>query len=437
MSIRRFAASLKSRLKVGSTQEISGPVRVLIWEDAIDKAIKEVSRANNLANNSQILKILTDLKQQGPDSTIDGIENVKIDEEREGADGNPPNGSLRREDVIVAIRLMLNREPKGQTELAQLSRLGSMIALRRALIKKLHDASPVFSEDSFYKEFRAPLFLLTPPEKELEWRLTPPDLRDPVSQLCTHGQIVSDEYAAICRELKVTPRPHRKQWEFVWIIAAFKKAGVLAPGRRLVGFGCGREKLPSYFASREVEILATDAPPEIVGASWGRGHQYSQNVDALYKPMLVDRQRFDKLVSFRHADMNHIPADIRGFDGCWSACALEHLGSLRHGLDFIRNSLGCLKPGGFAIHTTEFNLSSNDETFEHPSSSIFRKRDIVDLLSALNEKGHRAWPLNLHPGEKMLDEVIDLPPHSPVHLKVALRKLFVGTSIGIAVRKKS
>jgi hypothetical protein len=165
MSIRRFAASLKSRLKVGSTQEISGPVRVLIWEDAIDKAIKEVSRANNLANNSQILKILTDLKQQGPDSTIDGIENVKIDEEREGADGNPPNGSLRREDVIVAIRLMLNREPKGQTELAQLSRLGSMIALRRALIKKLHDASPVFGEDSFYKEFRAPLFLLTPPRK--------------------------------------------------------------------------------------------------------------------------------------------------------------------------------------------------------------------------------------------------------------------------------
>jgi hypothetical protein len=417
-------------------QAISEKDRTLLWEHAIDSAIGEIARVNDLPTHSQILKNLALLKQRGPDFTAYGAENVKLDEDGERLDGSSQNGALRREDVIVAIRLMLNREPKGEAELAQFSRLGSMIALRRALIKKLHDGSPVFGEDSLYKEFRAPLFLLSPPEKDVEWRLAPPDLRDPVSQLCTHGQVVSDEYAAICKELKVTPRPHRKQWEFVWITAALKKAGVLKPEGRLVGFGCGREKLPSYFASCGVEVLATDAPPEIVGASWGRGQQYSQNVDALYKPMLVEREKFDKLVSFRHADMNHIPIDIRGFDGCWSACALEHLGSLRHGLDFIRNSLDCLKPGGFAIHTTEFNLSSNDETFEHPRSSIFRKRDIVDLLSSLNEEGHHAWPLNLHPGEKMLDEVIDLPPHSPVHLKVALRKLFVGTSIGIAVRKK-
>jgi SAM-dependent methyltransferase len=183
-----------------------------------------------------------------------------------------------------------------------------------------------------------------------------------------------------------------------------------------------------------MDVLATDAPPDIVEASWARGKQYTSDIDALYKPQLLPRHAFDRHVQFRHADMNAIPEDITGYDGCWSACALEHLGSLQHGLDFIRNSLNVLRPGGVAVHTTEFNLASDNETFEHPRASLYRKRDIVGLLRALRDEGHDVWPLNLHPGDTLLDEVIDLPPYSPVHLKLALRR-FISTSIGIVVRR--
>jgi 2-polyprenyl-3-methyl-5-hydroxy-6-metoxy-1,4-benzoquinol methylase len=341
---------------------------------------------------------------------------------------------LSRQDVTLAVQLILNREPADEAELAQLEKLGTLKALRGALMDKLRRAAPVFGEDAAYKQYRAPLFLLSPPDGGLAWQMTPPNLHDPVSQLCTNGQVLSEPYARICADLKVNPRPHRKQWEFVWIIACLAKAGVLMPGGKVVGFGCGREALPAFFASRGMDVLATDAPPEVVKGSWARGQQYTSDIDALYKPHLLPRHLFDQRVTFRHADMNAIPEDITGYDACWSACALEHLGSLQHGLDFIRNSLNTLRPGGVAVHTTEFNLSSDEETFEHPRSSIYRKKDIVGLLQSLREAGHDVWPLNLHPGDSLLDEVIDLPPNSPVHLKLALRR-FVSTSIGIVVRR--
>jgi 2-polyprenyl-3-methyl-5-hydroxy-6-metoxy-1,4-benzoquinol methylase len=431
---RFFAAALFQRPSAAQKLDVE-KLKRQVWDEAIEKTKLEILKSTNLTEDDVVLKKIAFLKRQFPDScnfletelTKPGIG------EAQQINQAPP---LLRDEVIFGIRLILNREPEGEAEIAELGRKKTILALRRELIQKLHDKSPVFGGESFFKEYRAPLFLLAAPEKDIDWRLMPPDLKDPVSQLCTYGQIMSEEYAYICKEMKVTPRPHRKQWEFVWITAAFKKAGILQPGRRLVGFGCGREKLPSFFASNGVEVLATDAPPEIVSASWAKGQQYSDNVDALWKRNIIDYQTFRNLVSFQHVDMNNIPTELKEFDGCWSACALEHLGSLRHGLEFIENSLDCLKPGGFAFHTTEFNLSSNSETFENPRSSIFRKCDIEEILHKVKEQGHEAWPLNLHPGEKLLDEFIDLPPHSPLHLKVALRQFFVGTSIGIAIRKK-
>ena len=57
---------------------------------------------------------------------------------------------------------------------------------------------------------------------------------------------------------------------------------------------------------------------------------------------------------FRAVDMNDIPPDLRGFDFTWSSCALEHLGTLRAGADFVVEQMTCLRPGGVAVHTTEY-----------------------------------------------------------------------------------
>jgi hypothetical protein len=112
------------------------------------------------------------------------------------------------------------------------------------------------------------------------------------------------------------------------------------------------------------------------------------------------------------------------------------LGSIEHGIRFFQNSLKTLKPGGIAVHTTEFNLSSNDDTFESPSLCFFRRRDIENLLSRLVDDGHEVFPINFHPGSGALDTYVDLPPYALPHLKLEVAK-FVATSIGLAVRKRS
>ncbi|MFZ6873471.1 hypothetical protein ACO0LF_15555 [Undibacterium sp. Di27W] len=76
------------------------------------------------------------------------------------------------------------------------------------------------------------------------------------------------------------------------------------------------------------------------------------------------------------------------FDFLRSSCAFEHLGSIEHGKEFGYNAMHWLKPGGHTVHTTKFNLSSNEETLETVDAVLYRKRDIADIITALRAQGH-------------------------------------------------
>lgn len=285
-------------------------------------------------------------------------------------------------------------------------------------------------------EYRVPLFLMRPSRHpNLRWHFRTPTLARPVSQLCTASQFAEPEYVAWCDAIQEAPRHHRKQWEFCWILAAMERAGVLRPGKRAPGFGTGREPLPSVLAARGLEVTATDAPPEVLGSdAWASTAQYAEGLMALHHRRIVAEATFRGRVGFRHADMNAIPEDLRGYDACWSSCALEHLGSIEAGLTFIEASLETLAPGGTAIHTTEFNLGSDEETLDAPGLAFFRRRDIEGLLDRLIAKGHAAWPFNTHPGHEPMDAYVDAPPYADPHLKL-LAQQHVVTSVGIAVRR--
>src|SRR5262249_15427695 len=151
--------------------------------------------------------------------------------------------------------------------------------------------------------------------------------------------------------------------------------GLLTSGKRGIGFGVGREPLPSLFASFAVEIVASDQSVEAAErAGWVRGGMHSPDLSALNENRICTDPVFSRLVSFMAIDMNDIPSSLdEAFDFCWSSCSLEHLGSLNHGLEFIENSLRVLRPGGVAVHTTEFNLSSDLDTIESRDLSIYRR----------------------------------------------------------------
>jgi len=359
--------------------------------------------------------------------------------QRDKSRPTPPDAMpVTPEGVTWALRLFVGREPTGEAEIALHQQHATMGELRASLMQTPEFKALQVRAGATVPGFAIPPFLARPPgDPAIPFRFNPPQLANPTSQLCTASQFEEPAFAELMAGLKLVPGHHRKLWEHAYILSVLARARLIGPRRKAIGFGCGRERIPAYLAARGVEVLATDAPSdETVNQGWATTNQFAQQVSDLFFKGVVEREAFDRLVSFRPVDMNAIPEDLHGrFDACWSTCSLEHLGSLQHGLDFIANSLDVLRPAGIAVHTTEFNLGSNDETIEVPELSIYRRRDIEALAARLIAAGHQVMTLNFHPGFDRLDEVIDLPPYGRPHLKLLLGHCTV-TSIGIVVRKK-
>jgi len=263
------------------------------------------------------------------------------------------------------------------------------------------------------------------------------------SSLCTQAQLESPAFRRWAQRLyrtwdsslvEPTPILHRKFWEWLFIAEALEQHGMLQPGKRGLGFGVGKEPQASLFASLGCDIVATDLPGEDPFASHWRGSaQHGASLEDLNLGGLCDAETFRCHVTYRPVDMNHLPDDLTGFDFTWSACAFEHLGSIVQGQDFILNQMRCLKPGGVAVHTTEFNLSSNRWTLDHDDTVLFRQKDIEELVDLLRQQGH-SISVDFERGALPADQHVDVPPYSHPHLKLKVEQ-FTTTSLGLVITK--
>lgn len=257
-----------------------------------------------------------------------------------------------------------------------------------------------------------------------------------ISQLCTKSQLQSSDFDAWATLFGSKNHMHRKVWEWCFIAQAFSCFGVLKAGKNGFGFAVGEEPLASTFAMRGATIVASDMDPQSVGAEkWVKTSQHATNIEKLNKRKICADDRFRELCSFEYVDMNNIPAKYNNtFDFIWSSCALEHLGSLEHGKNFILNSLSLLKSGGIAVHTTEFNISSNVETIETGATVLYRKCDIESIITAIRNTGCTI-DIDWNYGGDDLDYFVDIPPytHKP-HLKLRIAN-FTVTSIGLVIYK--
>jgi len=268
------------------------------------------------------------------------------------------------------------------------------------------------------------------------------------SIVCRFEHFLSDWYQRWAPRLKLD-RPdldpssptclvQRKAWEWCAIAQALEERGMLNVGKSGCGFAVGTEPLPSAFAHRGVRILATDQPVQAETSSWARSNQHAASLDALYRPELVDAAAFRERVRFKPLDMRFLalPWD-ETFDFIWSSCSFEHLGTLETGIEFVLNAMDLLKPGGLAVHTTEFNLSSNDETVEAGSNVIYRRRDLERLDERLRDRACGLSRLDLYGGDHQNDIEFDFPPyftHGRHHVKLLLDG-YVATSVMLIIRK--
>lgn len=265
------------------------------------------------------------------------------------------------------------------------------------------------------------------------------------SMVCRYDQFLSPWYAkwtermgfptAVTLDVNYS---YRKIWEWAAIMEALDERGMLHAGRRGIGFAVGTESLPSIFADHGVQILATDLPDEESDGHWEAGNQHASNIDALFHGNHVAKENFDRLVTFQPVNMLDISSlPDASFDFAWSSCAMEHLGSLEAGLDFVRNAMRIIKPGGVAVHTTEFNCSSNDATMTDGWNVLYRQRDLEDLDRSLRPMRCGLEPFDFDPGSHRYDLAYDPEPYfqgPERHIKLQFGP-FVTTSFLLIVRK--
>ncbi|HSW79531.1 MAG TPA: class I SAM-dependent methyltransferase [Candidatus Saccharimonadales bacterium] len=228
----------------------------------------------------------------------------------------------------------------------------------------------------------------------------------------------TDWYKNWAKKLKQTEKGKGKYhlyankfWQNAVMVQALFERGVLEDGKTCIGFGVGKERLPALFASMGVKVTATDQDfTQAKAKEWDNDQlaegAFSLNEDGICKP-----EDFARNVEFMPVDMTKIPKKLNGkYDFLWSNCALGHLGSIEKSLEFITKSLDCLKPGGWAVHTTEFNILSNDETVTSGSTVIFRAKDIYNLCVELTKKGFICSPYHLVNGRTNDDARVTLRP---------------------------
>lgn len=235
---------------------------------------------------------------------------------------------------------------------------------------------------------------------------------DPLSSRLACQADCGADYQRWMSELGEDGLIQRKSWEYAAISRALEAAGCLVPGRRGLGFAVGQEPLAAVYAARGCDIVATDLDAgEPRAAAWVATRQHASG-----RPS-------PSSVRLRSTDMTAIPADLVGFDFCWSACALEHLGSIEAGLAFVEASIRCLRPGGWAVHTTEYNLDCDlrgaTDTIEGGETVFYRRSDLEGLGGRLAQFGHRMAPLEPWRMTGIMDMFVDVEPYR--YLSLILR----------------
>ena len=266
------------------------------------------------------------------------------------------------------------------------------------------------------------------------------DFSDPfVSRFPTTDEINSKEGLQILEDLGQANRNHRKQWEFIAITRVLRKANMLVPGKRGLVFAAGTEPLISYFAAQGPHILATDMDyNNALEQGWVNTDQHVSNREGLFRKDLISREDFDERVSFAVADMNHLNVSWFGtFDFIWTTCSVEHVGSIALGQRFVRDSMNLLKPNGIAVHTTEFLLSSTENTISEGGASFWRLKDFKAVLEGLKYDGHKpSSSICLKTGNDNPDEYDTHPYREHDHLRLEVGPYVITSVLWTAERGK-
>jgi SAM-dependent methyltransferase len=238
--------------------------------------------------------------------------------------------------------------------------------------------------------------------------------------------------------LKEKPKLHSKQFQYYAIL---EKALLIASDSQIkpqaIGFGVGNEPIPSALIAIGFGVTATDYLDGEIAKDWLATGQLITSPKDLNARGIAEWGAFEENFLFKNMSMNEIPIEMNNsYDLVWSTCALGHIGSYQKGLDFIVRSAKLLKPGGWAIHTTELDLSEEKERFDTPNLSFYKLDDLAKLVRVLEEDGNIVMPLETNLwNDKSELFVASEPWGDKPHLRIRVLGREI-TSIAIILQRK-
>lgn len=143
----------------------------------------------------------------------------------------------------------------------------------------------------------------------------------------------------------------RKIWEQEYVVDCLERLGCLQPDKHGIGLGVGRESLMFYFARRCGSIVATDLYS--ADTQWSTAACSSPQEILKAAPFEYPRERLEVL----NADMRELPGGDASYDFAWSVSSIEHVPTLRDLHKVFAELARVIKPGGYAVLTTEYCLT--------------------------------------------------------------------------------
>jgi SAM-dependent methyltransferase len=225
---------------------------------------------------------------------------------------------------------------------------------------------------------------------------------------------------------------HRKLWEYVAIIHALEDFGLLDGTRNALGLGTGVEPLSFYLANHCAMVQAIDLFSE--SSQW---QEARIAVESAYEqsPFPYARER----LSFLNMDMRRLEIPSESVDFVWSCSSIEHVTNADEYVQLLQGAARVLRPGGYCVVTTEFNLAGEGNYMPDLVLSDIPLLERVTRETELRLTG----PLDLH----LEDHSYNVPFHSdyqtllPYHRHLPHLWLQRGdllfTSVLLAFRKDS
>lgn len=200
----------------------------------------------------------------------------------------------------------------------------------------------------------APVPMVAPIERRLARpelaTMAPPVLARPVSQAITEAQSCDPLVAAWNGVLHQPGGSDAERWENAFILQALHYYGVATDAGSGLGIARHPGRLPSYLAARGCTILMAgthheDLPEGDPGLA----------LERLVQPDLCPPRRFFEAVYQTLFENLAVPPNLTGFDFLWSIDAPDGTGARPCFPSMVRASIGCLRPGGVAIHMLRYS----------------------------------------------------------------------------------